>query len=929
MKTRMKNSCCILMVFCAAQLFAGDTAKGRYLRVELPGNDRYLSLVEAEVFSGGKNIAPKGTASQSTTAYNGPAGLAIDGDTSRKFTHTAKSANPWWEVDLGSEKEISQVVLWNRNGFGERLDNFKVRLLDAQRREAWVAQGGKAGLKMEMAIKDYPAGSGNIVKCSIPAKVPKPAAKKKKKKKAPEQVETIKLEDLTTGFQSAAAKRLLNAGVRELVFIKRFTLNANHVYTEYVNSKWMPGGNIYILDLETGKERELIPSLTGGVFNRFDVSYDAKKVLFDYKKADAEGYRIYEVNIDGTGLRQVTFPQADEQELTEKYGSKGYHHGTDDLHPCYLPDGGITFVSTRSQYSTLCNSPDVFTTKNLYRMDYDGKNMVPLSNSAVSEACPTMMPDGRILYHRWEYVDKTAGNLKCLWAMKPDGTASGEVYGNTISHPEGMFYPRMMPGSDNRICMLGTTHCCPNNAMGTIIVVDTRKPLRSYEAMTFITKDINALSHNGFHFKNEKGEWYQDKTGIPGRLFKDPYPISEQLFVAAHKPKGLQWANPLGYDLSLVDGTGADTLLFRDPAISCWHPFPLVPRKRPPVVSSPLDPQLAAKNQAHCVVTDVYEGMDNVERGTVKYIRIMEQVSRPWAARTAWFRDDKDGMAHTAVGLGLLGLKVQYGLVPVEEDGSAYFAVPAERNIYFQALDKNHMAVQSERTYVNYMPGEIRSCVGCHELPNTVPSSSGHGAVKALSRKPSVMQPQPGEKTAQKVFDYPRQIQPIFDKHCIGCHGGEEPKAGLNLTGAPDGTYSISYNSLIRRPKGKPDLLGNRKLLDENVGSAPIEYLPPYSFGSHTSILLGIHAKGRFHLRDAEAAAYAAERAPKHRKVKLSDEEFARIANWVDSNCQFHPSYWGRKNAKFADHPNFRPEVTLADAIKRVVPETIAAAEAQ
>ena len=120
------------------------------------------------------------------------------------------------------------------------------------------------------------------------------------------------------------------------------------------------------------------------------------------------------------------------------------------MHPCYLPDGGIVFVTTRCQYGILCNAGDVYTTKVLYRMDGDGGNMRPLSNSPVSEASPAMLPDGRILYHRWEYVDKAAGNLKCLWAMNPDGTGSAEVYGNTITFPETMIYARPIPGAPAR-----------------------------------------------------------------------------------------------------------------------------------------------------------------------------------------------------------------------------------------------------------------------------------------------------------------------------------------------------------------------------------------------------------------------------------------------------------------------------------------------
>lgn len=341
-----------------------------------------------------------------------------------------------------------------------------------------------------------------------------------------------------------AVRALLEKGIDRLVFIRRYTLNANHVYTEYVNSRWSPGGGLCILDLKTGRVRELARELGDGVFNRFDISYDGAKIIFDFKKGPLDGYRIYEIDVDGNGLRQLTFPPEGESELVRLYGSGSYHHGTDDLHPCYLPDGGIVFATTRCQYGVLCDVSDTYTTKNLYRMDANGQSMRPLSNSPLSEASPAMMPDGRILYHRWEYVDKAAGNLKCLWAMNPDGTATAEVYGNTIAFPETMIYARPIPGAAGKIVMLGASHCCPNNAMGAVIVIDTSNDVRATETMRFVTDDIRAFAHTGFHFQDPEGQWKLDQTGALGRLFKDPYPLSENLFIATCKPKGFTWDAP-------------------------------------------------------------------------------------------------------------------------------------------------------------------------------------------------------------------------------------------------------------------------------------------------------------------------------------------------------------------------------------------------
>ncbi|WP_168442280.1 HzsA-related protein [Pontiella desulfatans] len=730
---------------------------------------------------------------------------------------------------------------------------------------------------------------------------------------------------LTDLFNPAAARKLIANGVNKLAFIKRNTLDANHFYTEYVNSTWKPGGNICILDLKTGTARELMPEFSEGVFNRFDVSFDAKKIIFDYKKIHAEGYRIYEINVDGTGLRQLTFPQANEAALVKSYGNRQYHHGTDDMHPCYLPDGSIAFVSTRCQYSILCDSGDVFSTKVLYRMDKDGKGMRALSNNPVSEASPTLMPDGRILYHRWEYNDKAAGNAKCLWSMRTDGSGSAEVYGNTLTYPETLIYGRAIPGAPGKILSLACSHWGPNNAMGTVVVIDTTKNIRTREPLTYITKDVDAQAHSGFHFLID-GQWIHDKTGLPGRLFKDPYPISETLFMASLKPKGYRWNDVAAYDLCLLDANGETTPLYQDKSISCWHAMPLAPRTKPPVAEGSIDPALAKKGKAVCVVADVYHGMPEVERGAVKYLRVMEQVSRPWTVRNRW-PNDRSGMAHSAIGIGRLGLKVQHGIVPVEKDGSAHFEVPAERNIYFQALDENHMAVQTERTYINYIPGETRSCVGCHELPGEVPpASTGFATPLALQRVPSQMRPQPGDSSPQKTINYLTQVQPVWDKHCIECHGAVDPKGGLNLTGAPTKLWTVSYEALMnsRNPRLGIPYAGEYMSANEDKGSADISYRNAYHSGSHTSPLVTVIGNGRIPLRHPDADAIARRLVNPHRNIRLTQAEFVSVVNWLDAFGQFYPSYWGLKNAAHEGHEFFRPDVGFEDAINREIPATFA-----
>ncbi|MDR1594836.1 MAG: hypothetical protein LBS43_10215 [Prevotellaceae bacterium] len=714
-------------------------------------------------------------------------------------------------------------------------------------------------------------------------------------------------------FHAGAARQLLDKGIEELLFIRRFTFTSNHVYTDYVNSRWTPGGGLCVLNLRTGKVREIVPELTKtGVVNWFDLSFDAKKIVFDFKKGADEGYRIYEVNVDGSGLRQLTFPEPNEAELVKNY-RRGYHHGTDDMDPCYLPDGGIAFVTTRCQFGVLCDSGDGFTVKNLYRMNGDGSAMEALTCSPLSEATPTLLPDGRILYHRWEYVDKAAGNCKALWAVNPNGTGSVEIYGNTISFPETKIQARAVPGEPNKIVMLGASHWI-NNAIGTIILVDTREPIRSANTMKYITDDVAAFAHDGFHFKNENGEWYHEATGKPGRLFRNPYPLSSSLFLVSHKPAGLKWSDLSGYDIALLDGDGKETVLLKDTTISLWQPYPLAPRDKPPIPTGmPIDTELAGKGLARCFVTDVYAGMDNVKRGEIKYLRILEQVPRPWSART---NDNGDiaGMAHKAVGDGFLSVKVQHGIVPVEDDGSAHFLVPSNRPVYFQALDKHLRAIQTERTYVNYRPGETRSCIGCHETPDIAPSPAAYVS-KAMRRAASIPQPQPAQSDACMVFDYERQIQPILDRHCAGCHVGAQPAAGLDLRSEAKGTYSVSYHSLIKLSKTSRQLLGNRSYRDEDNASNGIEYIPPYQTGALSSPL-GAMVRGEQQTAwdNEEVNLYTKKLVQNHKDLHLSEAEKLAITNWLDVNCQFYPAYWGRKNEKFRDSPDFRPAFSFEES---------------
>jgi len=264
-----------------------------------------------------------------------------------------------------------------------------------------------------------------------------------------------------------------------------------------------------------------------------------------------------------------------------------------------------------------------------------------------------------------------------------------------------------------------------------------------------------------------------------------------------------------------------------------------------------------------------------------------------------------------------LGLKVQHGVVPVEKDGSAHFLVPANANIFFQTLDENYLAVQTERTFVNYRPGEVRSCIGCHETPRDVPTVSLN--TLASKKTPALPGPQIGERTGRRALHYPSDVQPVLDKHCIKCHNAEKKKGGLDLTGTMTTLFSASYENLLpnrRRGREEPqriELIPTIGELFPKTGN--VIYLPARSLGSHNSLLTAMLMPDAIKLTGDKARMDRLKKlVEQHKKLKLAAEELLKISNWVDTNAQYYGSYYGRRNIKDKAHPNFRPAPSWTSA---------------
>ena len=671
----------------------------------------------------------------------------------------------------------------------------------------------------------------------------------------------------------------------KLVFIERYAFQSNHFYTDFINGCTRFGGNLCTLDLKTGKTSALLPAMSEGIFDYLDLSFDARKIVFGWKKSPLEGFRIYECNIDGSGLRQLTFPPPDEASRIAKYanGPGNHRHQTDDMQPCYLPDGGIAFTSSRCEYGTLCNADDTLSSTILHRMDGDGSHIEQLTHSPVSEFAPSVTADGRILYTRWEYVDKGQIGIKCLWSMMPDGTGSREVYGNDIPFPPTMLHAHQIAGHGNLFVMLGTPHF-PQNGIGTVIVVDTNRPIRTKEPMSYVTPWVDIQQEGGWN-QYVGRDWTRHTKGP---LYMSPFPLSDQEFIVSHN-QNQDWNSPGAYGIWLLDREGGHTLIYKDAEFSCWYARPVVPRQRPPVVHSARNAGLAEKMLAVCMVSDVYHGMENVARGDVKWLRIMEQLPRPWACRRRW----QPAESHTALISKdtALAAKALRGIVPVEADGSAQFYVPADRNIYFSALDQNFLELQRERTYVNYRPGESRSCVGCHETPGDAPPSATHSPL-AASHPPVMPQPQPGDAQAARTLQYPSDVQPVLDKYCVQCHGSKAPAGNCDLTGELTTCFNRSYESLLR-------FVPTYRETSDFEGSA---YAPAKTIGSYMSRLTERLMKG----------------CPGTRPISV--EARLKITTWIDASGVYYGSYWGRLNLEHRGHPNFRPTPTFEQAISTINP---------
>lgn len=612
------------------------------------------------------------------------------------------------------------------------------------------------------------------------------------------------------------------------------------------------------------QERSLINDrLPPGAFYRPNLHPDATRFVFAYSDHTTNNpfffrYFLYEAAIDGSWVRQLTGTPRDP--LTTM-GDRSTVM-IEDSDPCYLPDGGIVFVSTRAQNYGRCHGGRYTPALMLYRCDKDGNAIRPLSYGIENETTPSVLNDGRIIYTRWEYVDRHEMEFHKLWWKRPDGTGVSSYYGNDTIYPLMISEARAIPGSQ-KIVATGVAHHSFHT--GTTIVIDVQKGENGPDPVTRITPERKFPE--------------SDEPGGPGQ-FATPFPLTENLFFATYSPNNIPFQGTVpdatGYSIMLVDTVGGREPIFRDPDTCCFSPTPVVPRPMPPALPSML-PEHPGSDSGIYAVQNVNLTRNDpkgiLKPGQIKYLRFNQIYVKPIASNAA---------LNCRVGVGLA--KKILGTVPVADDGSVVVRVPAGMPLQIQALDENGMAVMTERSFHYLHAGERRGCVGCHAESLASPPDSA----SLLMRKPAELTP-PAGPAYEGGFSFVRTVQPVLDRYCIRCHGlGEgQPPNGVNLVGHQNGSFSQSYVILARytNPIGlKPETHG----LDKNV-SRPMDYY------AHASKL------GKMLLAN-------------HQKVNLPREDFQRIIDWLDLNTQAN----GDSSHNRIEHSrvNGEKEKALREAVK-------------
>jgi hypothetical protein len=689
-------------------------------------------------------------------------------------------------------------------------------------------------------------------------------------------------------------------------------MNLGIIYLETETQGCPDGSELRIIDLtpeKNGKplKDELLFDSKSGIVRDPELSFDAKKLLFAWRKTNEDlktigkmapktgNYKIYEMDLATREIRQLT------DDTT--YGA--------DFEPCYLPNGDIMFSSTRCVQEVTCGWGDA---SNLYIMNRDGKYARRLGFDQTQTAFPHLLDDGRIVYTRRDYNDRGQTYAHALFVMNVDGTFQTEYYGNNTSEPTSLQHTRQIPGTGKTMAIAGGYHTSQG---GKLLIINPKDGVEEYQGLKFINWDYTKKIFGGDHYGRE------------GDQYAYPYPFSEDEFLISYEPFGGHLLNKEGkvtnrseqgtmlYKLYFMRSDGTRELLASNPTLSCTQGIPVISRKPPILRASGVDYK---KESGIMYVQNVYFGpsAEGIKPGTIKKIRVNEIYYKPvtiggacWAPPRSQVGPGKKyssvgqhSVTPVGVGTASFDAKRILGEIDVHEDGSAMFEVPARTPIYLQLIDDKGHVAQSMRSWATLMPNEKFSCVGCHENKNNTPLTMKR--TMAMQRAPQKLKS--FYDISDRPFSYAKMIQPIFNKHCVSCHAPGKKAAKIDLSdnividdpdhhgnSATQRKFYQSYLTLLKVKVGKGE--GKRraeKRLTEGTPNKWVDYYtrlltvertPPYYAGSCNSGLLKMLEEG-------------------HHNVKISREELDKIAAWMDLNVPFIGEYdemnnWTDKSKEF------------------------------
>lgn len=622
------------------------------------------------------------------------------------------------------------------------------------------------------------------------------------------------------------------APLARVLFVARHPYEPSHNYSDILDPKWRPGGGVCVLEIQQrGGRLEPEASSVTTLFNARDgvardamPGFDARTIYFAHRNSPDGYFHLFSVNADGGDLRQLT---------------DGPFH---DYYPCPLPDGGLTFISTRCKARFLCWRPQAFV---LFRMDADGCGIRPLSFANLSEWAPSVMRDGRILWTRSEYLDKGADFGHTLWAIRPDGMHPELIFGNNTRNC--YMNGREVPGTDE-LCATLISHGGDLN--GPIALIDPGKGRFNPEAVTNITPD--SKPHYNMNWARQQ-------------CFRDPVPVARDYFLVSHAPHK-------HFGLYVIDRWGNRELLHLDPAISSMCPSPLQAALVPPQLAALVPPE-PATDEGEFFIEDVYAGLGAaVRRGSVRHLRVCQEVRadleqlpggeyrKDHPPFQSFYASPTD-LVRGPNGWPTYVVKAALGLAPVEADGSARFHAPAGKVLYFQLLDEKLNEVQRMRSVVQLQPGERRSCIGCHEQRT---AATPVRATLAMQQPPRRLEP---PSWGAVPFAYEKVVQPVWDAHCVSCHDRNDAHK-LDLTGTLDAhRVPASYRTLIT---------GGWVHYFDMKWSLPHDKAEPLTFGTVKSKLWQVLDAG-------------------HEGVQLTRDEMHRVKCWIDLNCPLWPDYTQRE----------------------------------